>query len=64
MKQAFSRIRRFFSERPLSATLVVIVCVKLFVMFVILRIFFFQPVLRGMSEGEKAMHVAERITNR
>lgn len=64
MKQAFSRIRRFFYEHPLGATLVVVVCVKLFVMFVILRIFFFQPALSGMDDGEKAEHVAERISNR
>ena len=60
MKQAFSRIRRFFYEHPLGATLVVVVCVKLFVMFVILRIFFFQPALSGMDDGE----MAERIYNR
>ena len=44
--------------------LVVVVCVKLFVMFAILRIFFFQPALSGMDDGEKAEHVAERISNR
>ena len=30
---------------------------------VVLRLFFFKPVMGGMTEGEKAEHVAEKLTS-
>lgn len=50
----FLRIWRFYYEgfrsMTIGKTLWLIVIVKLFIMFVILRLFFFQPVLKGSDE--------------
>ena len=54
-------IREYFRHRPTGRTLVLIVCLKLFVMFVILRLFFFQPALAGMDETQKADAVGSHI---
>ena len=40
-----------------------IILLKLVVLFVVLRLFFFKPVMGGMTEGEKAEHVAEKLTS-
>ena len=39
-----------------------IILLKLVVLFVVLRLFFFKPVMGGMTEGEKTEHVAEKLT--
>ena len=39
-----------------------IILLKLVVLFVVLRLFFFKPVMGGMTEGEKAEIVAEKLT--
>ena len=39
-----------------------IILLKLVVLFVVLRLFFFKPVMGGMTEGEKAEYVAEKLT--
>ena len=39
-----------FRSMTIGKTLWLIVIVKLFIMFVILRLFFFQPVLKGSDE--------------
>ena len=40
-----------------------IILLKLVVLFVVLRLFFFKPVMGGMTEGEKAEQVAEKLTS-
>lgn len=51
------RISRFyrdgFRQMTWGRTLWIIILVKLFVMFAILRLFFFKPALEGLSEEEK-----------
>lgn len=51
------RIGRFyrdgFRQMTWGRTLWIIILVKLFVMFAILRLFFFKPALAGLPEAEK-----------
>lgn len=44
-------------------TLWLIIAIKLFVMFAILKVFFFQSHLSGKSEAEKAVYVRQNLTN-
>ena len=58
-------IFRFYVEgfrlMTLGRTLWVLVLLKLFVIFVILRLFFFRPAMQGMTIEEKQQHVAQRL---
>ena len=49
-----------FREMTIGKTLWVIILVKLFIMFAILRVFFFQPTLTG-SDDEKADRVRDNL---
>lgn len=54
-----------FREMKLGKTLWAIILIKLFIMFVILRIFFFKPYLKQYdSEEEKQEHVSQELINR
>lgn len=59
------RIWRFyydgFREMKVGKTLWLIIFIKLFIMFAILKLFFFQPTLKGTDE-EKAEQVRNNIT--
>ena len=50
-----------FRRMTLGRTLWVLVLLKLFVIFVILRLFFFRPAMHGMTIEEKQQHVAQRL---
>ena len=56
------RVYRFyidgFQAMTWGRTLWLIILIKLFVMFAILRVFFFQPILAGKTTEEKQTHVA------
>ncbi len=54
----------FRNLSPWSRTLWAIILIKLFVMFVIFRLFFFQNVLKTQfnNDEERANHVIEQIT--
>ena len=60
----FSRIWRFYYEgfrsMTIGKTLWIIVLIKLCVMFAILRLFFFRPVLKG-SDEQKAETVRSTL---
>lgn len=43
-------------------TLWLIILIKLFVIFVVLRLFFFRPALAGMSDTQKSDAVASGLT--
>ena len=58
------RVRTFFRQRPTGRVLVCLVLLKLFIMFAILRVFFFQPARKGMSPDEKAAAVGTTLTRR
>lgn len=50
-----------FKNMKLGKLLWAIIIVKLVIMFGILRIFFFQPVLAGKSDEEKSMYVGTEL---
>lgn len=58
------KIARFyadgFRQMTWGRTLWIIIAVKLFVMFAVLRVFFFKPVLQGTA-AEKQNHVAGEL---
>lgn len=60
------RIILFYTEGFRNMTwgrvLWVIILLKLFILFAILRLFFFQPVLKNMTEEEKQEAVARELT--
>lgn len=60
-KRAFLFYVEGFRSMTLGRTLWAIILIKLFIMFAILRVFFFQPALSGKTEGEKQTTVAEQL---
>ncbi len=63
------RIARFyingFKEMKLGKTLWLIIIIKLFIMFVILRVFFFKPHLKQFdSEESKQEYVSDELIRR
>ena len=59
------RIFRFyvdgFRDMTWGRTLWVIILLKLFIYFVVLRIFFFQPFYKGLNDKEKAEMVGRQL---
>lgn len=68
MKNLLIRIFRFyyqgFKEMTVGKKLWVIILIKLFIMFVILKIFFFQDFLktRFNTENERSKYVIDQLT--
>ena len=67
-KNLVKRVWRFYRDgfREMSSTgrtLWLLILIKLFIIFVVLRLFFFHPVLGGMKESEKEEHVAGSLMN-
>ena len=64
--QIFSRIGKFYWDgirgMTLGRTLWALVLVKLIILFVFLRVFFFTPTLSGKTEVEKSEIVGNRLT--
>lgn len=54
-----------FREMTIGKTLWVIIIIKLFVIFVLLRLFFFPDVIeQGAKDGDKAEYVASELLNK
>lgn len=51
-----------FREMTVGRTLWAITLIKLFIMFAVLKVFFFPDLLAGKSPGEKADYVLENLT--
>ncbi len=51
-----------FRQMTLGRTLWVLILLKLFIIFAILRLFFFRPAMHGMTDGQKQEHVAGQLT--
>ena len=49
-----------FRQMTIGRTLWLIILIKLFIIFAVLRLFFFQPALQG-SDSEKAKQVRENL---
>ena len=60
------RIVRFYAEgfrsMTVGRTLWIVILVKLFVIFAVLRLFFFPDLLAGKSDRERAEHMLEELT--
>ena len=52
-----------FRQMTWGRTLWVIILLKLFVIFAVLRVFFFKPALSGLNEQEKIEHVGHSLEN-
>lgn len=52
----------FCGMGPLGRTLWTVVLVKLFVMFAVLKLFFFPDFLAGKDDAQRAAHVLEELT--
>ena len=65
MRQAFISIYNFyrdgFKNMTLGRQLWWIILLKLILLFLVLRVFFFKPVLAGKSEVQKIEHVSEQL---
>ena len=57
-------IWRFYREMTWGRTLWILILVKLFVLFAVLRVFFFRPVLAGLDADEKPAAVAGELLRR
>ncbi|CDN31750.1 hypothetical protein BN938_1670 [Mucinivorans hirudinis] len=53
-----------FREMRLGRTLWLVILIKLFVIFAVLKLFFFPRYLGGMSDEEKANTVSKELINR
>lgn len=53
-----------FRSMTLGRTLWAVILIKLAIMFLVLKIFFFPSTLRGMDESQKADFVARELINR
>lgn len=51
-----------FREMTLGRTLWAIILIKLFVLFAVLKLFFFPDLLAGKSQEERVRHVLENLT--
>ena len=62
----FGRIWRFYRDGFRNMTwgrpLVWLIILKFFILFAILRVFFFKPAMAGMDEKQKSEAVGERLT--
>ena len=64
----FARIIKFyldgFHQMTIGKTLWLIILVKLFILFFVLKLFFFPNFLKGKSSEQKAEYVSEELINR
>jgi len=51
-----------FRNMTWGKPLIWLIVLKLFIMFAILRVFFFKPAMSGMTEEQKSEQVGERLT--
>ncbi len=56
--------REGFSQMTWGRTLWIIIGIKLIVFFVILRLFFFQPTLKGMNDEERQEYVGRELIDK
>lgn len=66
MKNTFRSIWNFYAEGFRNMTwgrpLWILIFLKVFILFFVLRAFFFQPVLSGKTEEQKIEHVGMELT--
>lgn len=62
LKKIFALYRDGFREMRVGRILWIIILVKLFIMFAVLKLFFFRDPMAGMNDEERAMTVMEKLT--
>ena len=62
MRPVWELYRDGFRNMTWGRPLIWLILLKLFILFAILRVFFFRPAMAGMDEREKSEAVGERIT--
>ena len=62
LRKVYRFYRDGFRAMTLGRTLWAIILIKLFIMFAILKIFFFPDFLAGKSPEERSRHVLEQLT--
>jgi len=60
-KRIWQFYRDGFRNMTWGRPLVWLILLKLFILFAILRVFFFKPAMAGMTEREKSETVGERL---
>ncbi len=53
-----------FREMTVGRTLWIVILVKLAILFLVLKIFFFPSTLRGMDESQRADYVSRELIDR
>ena len=61
LKAVWEFYRDGFRNMTWGRPLIWLILLKLFILFAILRVFFFRPAMAGMSEREKSEQVGERL---
>ncbi|MBO4455661.1 MAG: DUF4492 domain-containing protein [Bacteroidales bacterium] len=64
MKKLWAIYRDGFRNMTWGRPLIWLILLKLFILFAILRVFFFRPAMAGMTEDQKIEQVGERLTNK
>ena len=66
MKKTIVSIWNFYVDGFKNMTwgrqLWILIFLKIIILFLVLRIFFFQPVLSGKTENEKIKHISSELT--
>ena len=66
IKNTLISIKNFYVEGFKNMTwgrpLWMLIFLKIFILFFVLRLFFFQPILAGKNEAEKIDHVSTELT--
>ncbi len=62
LKAVWQFYREGFRNQTWGRPLIWLVVLKFFILFAILRVFFFRPAMSGMTEGEKIETVSDHLT--
>lgn len=62
MKKLWAIYRDGFRNMTWGRPLIWLILLKLFILFAILRVFFFKPAMAGMTDEQKSEQVSERLT--
>jgi len=63
LKKVWRFYRDGFRNQTWGRPLIWLVVLKFFILFAILRVFFFRPAMAGMSDAEKSEAVGATLTN-
>ena len=64
MKKLWALYRDGFRNMTWGRPLIWLILLKLFILFAVLRLFFFRPAMAGMTEEQKIEQVGERLTEK